>query len=186
LVAAVFGLACGQENGVSGEAVREQGSPITTEDLDGNCFRAFMVIGDPNGYNQIRYLDAYTSGGRAAVTRRFQDDDSQRWCFTAKEQDPDGEGGLPGIWTGTIQHGSFSSGLFLDAKTDTTAHEAFVRSSQDDGTQDWRAFERSEGRTMALVQEPTGRHLFAENVAANDFRVLAGPGSTSWYLREFP
>lgn len=137
--------------------------PPAPSPLHGHCFR-LSLIGD-------RFLDAYTTQDGDVVTRTYQNNDTQAWCFTQ----------LAGEDVFSIQHRSFL-GQFLDAYTSGSDKKATLRDRQQDGTQDWQV--DYDGTVYRIEQISTGRHLEAKPSAAEDYRVVTrSPWETAWGQR---
>jgi hypothetical protein len=75
-----------------------------------------------------RLLDAYTSHNGSVVTRAWQDNDTQVWCFTLDADD--------GIDSYRIQHRTYS-GQYLDAYESCCDYDVVLRDFQDNLSQRW-------------------------------------------------
>ncbi len=112
------------------------GSPVDVA-LDGKCTRMRAPVG-----GVVRYLDAYTDHNGNVVTRSYQSNDTQLWCFTrVRDEIVSGLAGngpvtsYQGTWY-TIQHRSFT-GQYLDASVWSSDPPAVLRDAQSDHTQEW-------------------------------------------------
>jgi len=136
--------------------------------LDGHCYRLFQ---GPES-SGLPYLDAYTTGESDGdvVTRSFQDNDTQVWCFNEVSS---------GVFT--IQHRSFS-GLYLDAYLGSNDYKAALRSGpQTDGSQYWQVTYTTNTYPdpHRIAQQVNGRYLEALTTSGSDYRAVTRPGSSS-------
>jgi hypothetical protein len=137
-----------------------EGTGFDPNPLDGACRR--IEAG--------RYLDAYTGGDGDVVTRPFQDDTTQRWCFTRV-----------GTNIYTIQHRTFA-GQFLDAFQTSNGHKAVLRDAQSNDSQRWETYDYAGvAAYVPITQVSTGRRLTYLNSSADDYRaVTASSSNTGW------
>jgi hypothetical protein len=121
-------------------------------DPDGECVRLLRV-------SDSRYLDAYTDGNGDVVTRPYQGNNSQLWCF-ARVQSNYYE----------IQHRTFS-GEFLDAFTSSADdYKAVLRAEQNNYSQQWRL--TSDSGFARLRQRSPARYLDAYSSSSYDYRAV--------------
>jgi hypothetical protein len=141
-------------------------------DLDGRCVRLRRLAGKP-------YLDAYTGGN--AVTRSYQANDTQTWCFAiaGSAQDPSAPIGVS-TPTYSIQH--LSSGRFLDALGASDDYQAVMRHATNTDTQRWIPSPACD--SFHLQQVSSGRSLDAYNSSGYDYRAVLrswqNDGTQSW------
>jgi hypothetical protein len=129
--------------------------------VDGYCYRLRTNTG--------WYLDAYTSEDGDVVTREYQANDTQTWCFSAIP-------GVPNVFR--IQHQTFS-GQSLDAFTSSNGYKAVLRNFQVDSTQHWEFTPGTDGRHFYLKQLVSNRWLEASTSSADDYRAFTSTSSSS-------
>ena len=153
------------------------GGPPVNVALDGQCVRMSTYVA-----GSLRYLDAYTTHNGDVVTRPFQSNDTQSWCFTRVRDETSGMAGGPsylGTWY-TVQHRSFT-GQYLDAYVNTSGQRAVLRDAQTDHTQEW--FVTNGSGTIKQGGVSSYRALAALTTSADNFGVVTRSdfGST-WTL----
>lgn len=136
-----------------------------------------------------RLLDAYTSGNGSVVTRLWQNNTTQTWCFTLDNDD--------GVDKYTIQHRSYS-GQYLGAYESCCDHDVVLRDAQNNASQYWYVEEPSftavdvntNGSTpnpvvVRLKQSSTWRYLDAYT-SSNDYqavtRAYQSNATQDWYV----
>jgi len=111
------------------------------DDADGptaQVEQALSALPLPDGCYRLRHvrngrmLDAYTSGNGRVMTRDWQNNTTQVWCFTLDNDD--------GIDRYRVQHRSYS-GQYLDAYEGCCDYDAVLRDRQNNATQKWYVLE---------------------------------------------
>ncbi len=154
-------IGCGPEPGADHEVVDEAIDPVLG--LNGHCRRIKSVIG--------RYLDAYTEGDGNVVTRPYQDNNTQEWCFERFISAP------VGYW---IRHRT-TTGQNLDAYTSSDGYQAVLRDFQNNNTQLWDAIPTGDDRYL-FRQMATGRYLAQPAPFGSDYLVSTREDEATWFV----
>lgn len=154
----------------------EQMHAVAGDEFDGQCLR---IQRD----SDQRYLDAYTGGNGQVVTRNYQANDTQKWCFTVAgyAEDISAPTGAPLVPYYTIQHRTFN-GQFLDAYgTSTYDYRVVLRDAQNNASQEWFV------EWKLLRQRSSGRLLDAYG-SQHDHQAVTrsyqSDGSQNWTVGE--
>ena len=129
----------------------DNSSTADSHNLNGTCKRIRV---------NSRYLDAYTSGDGDVVTRTYQDNATQLWCF-----------GIVGNNTFRIHHGAFT-GQVLDAHESTNGYKAVLRDMQGNSSQSWKVESINGQPIFALTQLSSARVLTYLDSSEDDYRAV--------------
>jgi hypothetical protein len=156
----------------SDENVAELADELSSAELQGKCGAISTEL-----VWKTRYLD--TDDDRNVVTRAFDGDSTQRWCFhttNPTSADPlPSWAGAPNLPLFTIRQKTLRPARALDAGEDGNNFAVVRAHVADDVSQRWQVRSTSVQDEFTLVQFSTGAFLTA--TSANDFRVEA-PSAT--------